>query len=738
MTAAQALAPWMMCQACGAWQRASEPATCSTCQWTQATSSAPSRRSADLPVLLDVELRSDRTWHVATITTDRLGAALDHAIALQHLNGEGLLELTGRRASREQRFPPMPAWERFRHYATELITREANAVISRSWAGLREPSPLRARIAIRALVLDPDIEFDVDIEESHRWLQVLPFDEAAAAAARQLRVKDVQFDLAGTSVGFGEGGDRVVVSVRTPREVMVRACEVVSDERVLLEAPVTRVVRRDALTALPPIALPANAVRGFAQAGRPHGELRLSVHGADRLFMAEIPLTDLPPFDAVGDLLLDLGSTTTKWALLVRGSSPIEQDQDTALLTQAWGIEPYRKAELMSDPEGEAWAEWVARALPALRAWVGREHRAYLRNVYLSLPSTEEFDVIALGKSLSERATAGLDPDDSPTSALGSAQQMNLIANGQVKLLPEHQLAAEHYLGVLRTLQRAASEYAARFKSSEQRRAAQAQRQAAWDEKNRKLKAYERKFFLARLFATRPDGPTGARPSVASKAANPAAWMNDLIEHPEQFDQIVLLDAGGLSLDISVIYRHRLVPALSFSDATCGGEAVSSRIGRGVTGSGGTRYKAQLGLRWDDAPDLSDPAQREYLDVTRELYEPVLKRVFQTLGESRWTGSRHCCVLLTGGGSRNPHLGQLVAELAAAASLDARVVDAPVVEELILQARAFPAPLRALDSQPVERFEITQTWSARRERHARARYDKFAVVGGMWANLGED
>src|SRR5690606_20969399 len=131
----------------------------------------------------------------------------------------------------------------------------------------------------------------------------------------------------------------------------------------------------------------------------------------------------------------------------------------------------------------------------------------------------------------------------------------------------------------------------------------------------------------------------------------------------------------------------------------------SARIGRHEIGPRGTRYKAQLGLRWMPARDLSDPAQREYREATRELYGPVLTHVIRTLGETRWKYFPHCCVLLTGGGSRNPHLAEYISEIASAAGLRANVRDAPTIQDLIRQAREFPEPLLELGSEEVRRFE---------------------------------
>lgn len=732
MTSAASAMPWRMCQACGHWQRVPEGTACSVCQWSRLELGSPSVDLAELRVLVDAELRSDRTWHVTGITTPRVGAAINQAIVLQRLNDDGLRSLLGDSATGAASFPSWRSWELFREIARSLLTDEVNSLIRRSWEGLRQPSPARALVSIRAMLLDPDVTLG-EGESPPPWLELMPFDAAAASAAAKLCDGDVAFDVSRTQVSFAPGGDRIEVAVRAPREMLIEECKVVSGDKPLLVAPLARIVRRDALTALPPIVLSAEAVRGFAANGASGGELLLSVRGTKKRFVTRIPVVALPAFPAVADLFLDLGSTNTKWALRLEGKEPIEHDQDTATLTEVWGIEAYRKSVLLSDATGARWSEWVARALPALRHWVGREHNAYLRNVHLSLPTTELFDVVSLAKRLREDARSGDGDSCSSREALMRATTDNLVAQGSVVLVPEHELVAAHYLGVLRILQRAAQAYAGRFKNHEARRADQAQRQRNWDSRQAAVRDYESRWFGYRWFHDRPTGPSGSRPNVPNKITNPAEWMNDLVEHPEQFDHVILLDAGGLSLDISVIEKHEIVRALSHSDTGCGGEAISSRIGRREIGSRGTRYKAQLGLRWLPARDLSDPAQREYRDATHELYGPVLTWVIRTLGGTRWKKSPHCCVLLTGGGSRNPHLAEYISELASETGLRANVVDAPTVQDLIRQAREFPEPLQELGSDEVRRFEATQVWSERRERQPLARYDKFAVVGGMCA-----
>lgn len=721
-------APWKICQACGSWQR-SGGGPCGTCQWPRLSPASTGRDLSELRVLVDVELRSDRGWRVLEVVTPRIGGAIDWVTVLQRLNGDGLRALLGEREKAASFFPPWASWDRFRELARSLIDDEVNGLIRRSWDGLRKPSPARVVVSIRATMLDPDVT-PPKPSTAPAWFVVVPFHAAAASAAASLSDDDVEFDLSRARVGFAEGEDRIEVAVRASREMVIRDCKVVSGGCEILSAPVERIVRREVLTQLPSIVLSADAVRSCVQTDVPSAELHFSVRGTEKVFVSPIPIEHLPVTSAVADIFLDLGSTTTKWALRVDGNDPVERDQDTDTLTKSWGIAAYRKADLLADVTGGRWSDWVARALPALRRWVGSEHNAFLRNVYLALPSTGQFDTDAVARSLGATVEAG--DARSPSGTLNSATTQHLVSGGRVVLRPEDQYLAAHYRSVLAILQRAARAYASRFTNAEARRTDQAKRLKAWDASEKAVKDYDSKWFVYRWFNERPMAPSGTRPSVDAKITNPAEWMNDLVDHPEQFDRLVVLDAGGLSLDISVIEMNVPVRSRCRSDTACGGEAISARVGRREVGARGTRYKARLGLQWLPERDLSAAEQREYRDATRQLYGPVLSSLFGDLGGSRWKQSPYSCVLLTGGGARNPHLAEYVSELAAA-GLRATVIDAPTVMNLIAQARDFPEPLPDINSNEIRRFETTQAWSARRERQERVRYDKFAVVGGMWA-----
>ena len=715
---------WLLCEACGHWELGHM--LCSACGWHVTRRVAPSeaRAGAALRFLLETEVRSDRSWHVAAVRSARLPElALDDGLlrALQDARGP-LRHLLGASASSNGTLPAAGVFERFRDEAGGLFEQMLHERVSRAWPAPGEPSSAAAVVSIRCLVLDPDID---EPEEEVDWLHIVPFDTAAAEAAAELDDSDVEI-LSNRPIGLGDDGALLSVTLTAPCELLVEECavecEVGGEPRSLWRSAYVAAAYRDVPLTLPTFRLPAEAVRGLAKPADPDSaEVQVFVRGRDEPFYQELAVGKLPSSQRVADLLLDLGSTTTKWALRFRDDDAIdEHDQDTDSLVRAWGIPPYRKSELVADSTGGKWLDWLSRALPALRQWVGREHAAFLGDVHVSLPTTKRFDVERLAQAIGARKS---DP-------VALSAREHLVCSGAVHLAPEHAFLARHYLDVLRVLQDAAKAYSKRFTSNEAVRVAQGSKRASWDSQAAALQRHKNKFFLARWFSKKPTGPSGSRPTISRALTDPEAWMFDLIERPEQLDRVLLLDAGGLSLDVAALEGHRLVRELSHSFDGCGGEELSRQIARGQTGPRGTRHKAQLALRWRDAPNPRDPQQREYIDTTRALYEPELGPLLRDLG-SRWKRSRASVVLLTGGGSRNPHLRDLVGELAAEVGLQPTVADAPYIQEMLHQARAFAEPLPELESTTIHRFEETQTWSERRERQPWARYDKFAVVGGM-------
>lgn len=734
-------ASWALCQACGHWQRTA--GKCGRCGWAVTAEVSPdqARDGGSLRVLLELQLRSDGTWWISGLRSARLEdlATLDGV--LRSLRGpEGPLSEIKVLGTRAVCLPSSEQWHSLRHSVESLVGSALNDRIQAAWPAPMRPSATSVTVAIRCFVLHPGIEAAV---EHRQWLEVVPFAAAAAAAASNLDESAVAIECGKSRVGLGAAGDLLALTVRSPQEILVDGVSIASGGATVWTSTWAAPVPRDELVSLQPFRLPATAIRDLA-AAPPNGvsvllsalgsllrgtraapvaraEIQLGVRGRASPLRAPLPLGPLPPADHIADLLLDLGSTTTKWAIRFRADGSIrEHDQSTAQLVSSWGLEPYSKAEVIEDASGEAWLSWVAQALPALRYWVGDAHGAFLGRVHLSLPSTARLDVGALAERIGHTDNRGF-------------QQIvleHLVDGGGVVLEAEHNLLARHYLEVVKAIDLAARKYRERFTTVEALRRQQADQQAAWDTRDAERSNYNQRFW--KIFYKKPQGPTGQRPSVSDKISRPADWMFELVAKPRPLQQVVLLDAGGLSLDIAILENHEVAPELSRSHGDCGGEALSRRIGRNKDGHPGTRLKAQLGIRWRDDPNPDDPQQHEYLEQTRELYSPAVGALAAVLG-GRWRGTKECVVLLTGGGSRNPHLRQLVGGLVADVGLDAWVVDGQDLEDSILAARAFPEPLPELSSPTVERFLTTQRWSERRERNVHARYDKFAVVGGMLA-----
>ncbi|MFB8831993.1 hypothetical protein ACE0DR_28015 [Azotobacter sp. CWF10] len=488
---------------------------------------------------------------------------------------------------------------------------------------------------------------------------------------------------------------------------------------------------------------------------------KLSVHlrGMDEPVFIRIPCGNLGYRAQLIDVFLDLGSTTTKYIIRVGDHLLRPQTKRTAKLTEDWSLPRYEKARILKDQTGAEWARWVTELLTSLRRYTAQEHRGYLRSVHLTVPQTGQLNVATLAKALascSNDTTEFLNLDTALIRALVNKACMESvsIASGEqvVVLIPEHESLAQHYLAPLKVLHQAAVSYHKSFRDREEERAYQKRRQKEWDQKLVEQQDYDNSFFLWRWLNTRPAGPSGKRPSISLAFRSPADWMQRLVAHPHLLDRVVLLDAGGLSLDIAVLESSVLVPSCSRSDATCGGEALSlefaKRLGiSNITSEDSTHQKARLGhlwanpanaasLPWDERFRRFGGSQQEaYREATHFVYRQAVTDLASAIA-GQWTRphSARCTILLTGGGSRNPHFQELVAECIAQAGLEPDVVDARGIQDLLDEARTFKHPLPDLTSTPVTLFTTVHGWALGEiQGSERMTYDKYAVVGGLLA-----
>ena len=648
---------WALCEACGHWQR-STPASryggtaelgsqlgpfvaladrhrCEGCGWHTTLKPVDPVVGSALRFLVGVEVRSDGSWHVAELRSARLPMIVEDESLLRNLRAEnGPIRHLHAETDGRMSVPAVETWQRFRKEAMELVRDACNEGIRASWPAPAPPPDAPATLFVRCLALNPDLELAEALDDTPSWLTVVPFETAAADAACTLNDDDVTVTCEDSIVRLGDGGNHVKISLRAPCELLVEGCTIVSgsSERTnsVWHSDHSAICYRDVWATLPDVLLTAEAVRGLAL-NSGNCIVQVVARGRDRPFEGTLAVEGLPARTHVANLFLDLGSTTTKWALCFDDDAHCdEHDQDTESLSREWAVQPYRKSDLIADPSGREWTMWLAQALPALRNWVGREHGAYLARVVVSLPSTPSLHVDALSSAVRLREH----------EHLSISIDRNLVDGGEVRLEPEHTLLTRYYMDVLDVLRNAANTYRGRYDTARKARAAQKSKLKTWETQRRRQAEYEGRSWFGKLWALTWEGKPkerGTRPKVPGKPTAPDDWMLSLLERPDQLDRVVLLDAGGLSLDVAVLELSDLVRDVSGSFDNCGGEELSRRIGRGKAGNAGTRTKAQLGLMWREAPDSRDRAQREYIEATRSVYEAELRTLVTVLGK-RWKG----------------------------------------------------------------------------------------------------
>lgn len=757
--------PWWHCLSCGAWQEAATACrACSSVRMTSATfvGKVDERTGMRIDgsavrVLLDIEVRSDGVVRATRLYTDRLVPIRHDMSLLSMLDNEVRARLDGRTGD-------AATWADLYAASHVHVMNAVDQLLRPRWPGKPRNLQVPVELSCRLLNLDPQASAPAG---AFPWLEVVSLDEAVARAASVLKTGDVKVSLYGSALSLDDGGDRLRLGIRVPVEALVAdvvLCPKSQSSKVLAKYDVSTFLARDRMNPVLDARLSASVLWRFSpqlEGQPPAAELRAGLRGLEtKPIRVEIPCGDLGRRDTLVDVFLDLGSTTTKYIIRVGDSLSTPRVKRTAKLADEWSLPRYDKAKFLADGTGAEWSKWIAELLPALRRYAAREHRGHLRSVHLTVPQSGPLDVAALSRALGARqidpsaASKGLDL--TAVRALIERADFNAVGfetGGQVVVLTsEHKAIARHYLAPLKVLYQAASQYNQSFRTREAERAYQTEQKREWDRKRAEQKDFEDDFFLFRFFKTRPSGPSGARPNVASAFESPADWMQRLVAHPESLDRIVLLDAGGLSLDMSVLDFNMLVLECSKSDATCGGEVVTQqlaeRLGRpSLSSEEGTGEKARLGELWNTPANTSTLPwdhrygqfggrnQRAYREATRGIYSAAIHELANAIGE-RWRGghSLRCTVLLTGGASRNPHFQELIAEQVAETGLEVDVVDARRLQVLLDEAKSFKHPLPELASPSVKLFTTVHGWALKEVLGSvRMAYDKYAVVGGLLA-----
>ena len=701
---------WHVCEACGHWQRTlRESQRCESCGWPRLLAGIDGDPlNHGFRVLVDASLRSDGTW-TAAIRSSRLVELIRGTNLLSSIK-DRLASITFRSPGH---FPSESDWELCRRDVGDLVRK----FVSELDAIPPEKEPLRylpVSVSFKCSLVDRDIDIDVK-SPLPGWVVCIPFLEASEDTARKLDERDIDVtDI--SQIGFDERSDKLSLKFMAKHSVIIEGVDIAdsSGEQPLQRFDRTIVAPRKESVRITDLQLTAEVIRGMSSSN--NGRLLIRLKGRPQPLGNERPsISAVPLAGRAASLFLDLGSTSSKWVVELRTGYSVELTshiQESSTLTGQLGLDEYRKLDVIgADAEATArWVRWWTDAVPALRYWVGREYNAYLQDINFSVPVTLE--------NTGGVSSQILDEDE----YFNSAKRTHLVRPAAVRLTPEHELIAEHYLAPLRVLERSAHEYVKLVKR-------RGEEVTAWSDDWNRLEAYKSKplvtRFFIRLLGDRPSGPRGRRPE---RLQSPPEKVGSLAERVGQLSRVLILDAGGLSLDVAVIENKTVVSELGQSLTNCGGEALSSRIGRRRVGKEGTRYKSHLGAVANAPLSKSDPKQQEYCAQTQALYEPGLGPVFETLG-TRWRDNRRCVAVLTGGGSKNPYFVKLIEDMARLRDLDMWPVDADSLDEIVDAWGELTSTTE--DAPEVVEFRRVLGWSRKRETHRTASWDQFAVIGGM-------
>lgn len=675
---------WLRCAACGHWTPESTGA-CPRCGWSLLLRD---HAGDAIHVLVEVDVY-EGTCEVSGIHSDRW-PEWSHPAAVDWLAGEVDLSQAQAHVRSKKTVPAVGVWEK-------VAVRVREAFIRALHGRLVGGDGFTVAVSVRIRVLDLEITAN-NGSELPPWLVVAPPEAISARGAEELGPEHLKITVSG-SLSLAPDGRLSTLVITSARDTLLTRVQAASgpggkDGRVRAEAGRRVVLKagRPSTVTLPWTHAGAHEfVKDHEERAESMDWVVLHMHGRNKpIGLRTPPLPrSLPKSSMVANIHLDLGSTVSK--VLVtdgEGHHIFHRAVGTDALCGQIGAGRYDKATLLADPK--AWSAWVRAALPGIQQEAAR-HGRYLGDVTLCLPSVASLQIDSFA------AGVGLCPDH---------------ATGTVRVHTEHALLHAHFLATLSELRAIGQNYVA---STSKRDREADQRDAERAEHQRKKSKFDDRTWFGKLFHSDPGSP----PAVLARLPRPADWMSRLSQAPDRLDRVVLLDAGGLSLDVAVEEKGVPVPLLSKS-LRCGGEDISEAMGR-ARGSSSTAYKVGLAQRFVvDAP--LDHQLVQYRDATRAVcaaFVPLASMV-----TARW-GPASSLVIVTGGGARNPFFVQFVKE---AFGPEAWVVSDDDIAEYVRSLQQFG--MRA-NGAIAERFLEVRGWNE--DGPPEMLYDKFAIVGGMRA-----
>jgi hypothetical protein len=674
--------PWLGCDACGRWSR--QTRACPACGW-----SALSRNHDGdaIRVLLDLDVYGD-VCEVSRIYSARWPEWAGAVSALS-----GALDLQGVRdhVAAKRCLPDVAHWERLARRARARLEER----LSGRLVGTGDPE---VWVSLRIRILDLDIS-DAEPKDRPAWLTLTPPEVISATAAETLGIKHLKVEPS-RPLSLAIGARETMLLFTSERDVLLTRIQAASgpdgkDGRGRADIRCRVVLRAGQPT---PVALPWTLAEAHAFV-KDHEErpdsidwLVLYFHGRNDplgLRVSPLPRT-LPNSAKVANVHLDIGSTVSKLMLADgAGRAFVHRTVGTDRFALDLGVRPYAKKAFLENPDD--WAAWVREALPGIQQEAAH-HGHYLGDVHLCLPGTADVDVQAFSARIGSIASHAV---------------------GQVRLHTEPALLHAHFLQTLGELRVIGARYVKQAAEAEQ---AANQRDAERTAHAARLKEWEARTRFGRWWHTNP----GASPAELARLPRPADWMTQLTHSSDRLQRVVLLDAGGLSLDVAVEENGTLIPLLSMS-LRCGGEDISEAMGL-ERGFKSTNHKVGLALRF--APNARlDSQLSQYREATRRVCAPFSALAARI--SERWGGALSLAIV-TGGGARNPFFIEFVKEALGPA---AWIVSDDDIAAYIRSFGDFGVHDRG---SVTARFLKVRSWNE--DGPPELLYDKFAIVGGMWAS----
>ena len=498
------------------------------------------------------------------------------------------------------------------------------------------------------------------------WLSVVPYKTRVISDSSKVPSSEVSVILYSDLISLGPDNIRGMnrVTLRSKKDFFLERIELALSKETLASIPVRKIIRTKQATHLKLPVVPLKAYDKVRASGNLQVVLVLpKKRRLQRTFKCSVP--DLAEKSVA--MFVDLGSSYVKTfrvdipssrvatskgvsklgaALEIIGSSTKTVKawgpEPTARFTEAWELPEFRKSILVSKGSA-AYTSWLISCARTMSAEFLAEGKA-ISSLHVSLPRVAEIDPLEVQMATREATDAFL--------------------LDTVYLVPEHEALRERFGSVLMKLNGEAKREQQKIGALEQKkRQAKAGKNAAIAEYRKKLRRYEKRGWLGKLFRSKPKEPDY---SVYRYSAIPklAEWRKELLDLKvdPNLSEVLILDAGGYSLD-----AYARIGGKEYGQSFPAGGNRLTELMRDYTKR---KWKETLSIERAESkkkelcsfPDEADPLQKPLLDFTTQTYQASLDEVLDWVNSASKGRSMSIPMLLTGGGFNNPHLFRLVCE----------------------------------------------------------------------------